>query len=146
MHLHGYSFYVVGQGFGIYDNVTDPKGFNLVDPPEVTTFGVPKNGWLAIRFTANNPGVWFWHCHMDRHLTWGMEAAFVVKNGGTTETSIRQPPAYMPPCMVPLDSGIQNFHESIKRKWSTHNLVDKRTYHYIEGLRPALNCVTQYQK
>ncbi|KAK9906252.1 hypothetical protein M0R45_002679 [Rubus argutus] len=100
----------------VFQGTNTPKGFNLVDPPEVTTFGVPKNGWLAIRFTANNPGVWFWHCHMDRHLTWGMEAAFVVKNGGTTETSIRQPPAYMPPCMVPLDSGIQNFHESIGKK------------------------------
>ena len=57
MHLHGYSFYVVGFGLGIYDNETDPKGFNLVDPPQVTTFVVPKNGWLAIRFTANNLGI-----------------------------------------------------------------------------------------
>jgi laccase len=40
MHLHGYSFYVVGTGFNNFDNETDPKGFNLVDPPEVNTFGV----------------------------------------------------------------------------------------------------------
>ena len=57
MHLHGHSFYVVGSGPGIYDNVTDPKSFNLVDPVEVNTFGVPKEGWLAIRFVANNPGM-----------------------------------------------------------------------------------------
>ncbi|KAK4601586.1 hypothetical protein RGQ29_010947 [Quercus rubra] len=69
MHLHGYSFYVVGKGFGNYDNETDPKNFNLVDPVEVNTFSVPKNGWLAIRFVANNPGVWFWHYHLDRHMT-----------------------------------------------------------------------------
>jgi laccase len=56
MHLHGYSFFVVGTGFGNFDNKTDPKGFNLVDPPEVNTFVVPRNGWLAIRFLANNPG------------------------------------------------------------------------------------------
>ncbi|XP_062158926.1 laccase-15-like isoform X2 [Alnus glutinosa] len=98
MHLHGYSFYVVGTGFNNFDNETDPKGFNLVDPPEVNTFGVPKKGWLAIRFVANNPGVWFWHCHFDRHLSWGMNTVFIVKNGGTTETSIRQPPVYMPSC------------------------------------------------
>ncbi|KAL6184684.1 hypothetical protein ACLB2K_046084 [Fragaria x ananassa] len=117
MHLHGYSFYVVGYGFGIYDNVTDPKGFNLVDPPEVNTFAVPKNGWLAIRFTANNPGVWFWHCHMERHMTWGMEAAFIVKNGNTVETSIRQPPDYMPPCNIPLlDSTLKNLQEITKKK------------------------------
>uniref|UniRef100_A0A7N2KVC8 Laccase n=1 Tax=Quercus lobata TaxID=97700 RepID=A0A7N2KVC8_QUELO len=54
MHLHGYSFYVVGNSFGNYDNETDPKSFNLVDPVEVNTFSVPKNGCLAIRFVANN--------------------------------------------------------------------------------------------
>jgi len=59
MHLHGYSFYVVGTGVNNFDNETDPKGFNLVDPPEVNTFGVPKKGWLAIRFVANNPGIFF---------------------------------------------------------------------------------------
>lgn len=64
MHLHGYSFYVVGYGFGNYDNVTDPKRFNLVDPPQVTTFAIPRKGWLAIRFTANNPGM----CLFDRTI------------------------------------------------------------------------------
>ncbi|KAF3944131.1 hypothetical protein CMV_029372 [Castanea mollissima] len=108
MHLHGYSFYVVGTGFGNYNNETDPKSFNLVDPVEVNTFGVPKNGWLAIRFVANNPGVWFWHCHIDRHMTWGMSAVFIIKNGDTAETSIREPPPYLPPCKVPLQSWLQN--------------------------------------
>ncbi|KAL6211355.1 hypothetical protein ACLB2K_016582 [Fragaria x ananassa] len=107
MHMHGYSFYVVGFGFGNYDNETDPQGFNLVDPPQVVTFGVPKNGWLAIRFTANNPGVWFWHCHFERHLSWGMNTAFIVKDGGTVETSMRQPPTYMPPCNVQFNSRIK---------------------------------------
>ncbi|KAL4599360.1 hypothetical protein ACB092_11G121100 [Castanea dentata] len=101
MHLHGYSFYVIGIGLGNFDNETDPKGFNLVDPPEVNTFEVRKNGWLALRFIANNPGVWFWHCHLDRHMTWGMAGAFIVKNGDTLETSIRRPPAYLPSCRVP---------------------------------------------
>ena len=61
MHLHGHSFYVVGSGYGNYNNDTDPKKFNLVDPVAVNTFGVPKNGWLAIRFVANNPGTLFYH-------------------------------------------------------------------------------------
>ena len=56
MHLHGYSFYRVGSGFGNFDNETDPKGYNLIDPPEINTVGVPKNGWAAIRFRADNPG------------------------------------------------------------------------------------------
>jgi laccase len=45
---------------------------------------------------------------MERHLTWGMDAAFIVKNGDTAKTSIRQPPAYLPPCRVPFRSWLQN--------------------------------------
>jgi laccase len=57
MHLHGYSFYLVGTGCGNF--YTDPNyhhDYNLIDPPKVNTIGVPKNGWAAIRFVADNPG------------------------------------------------------------------------------------------
>lgn len=81
VHLRGYSFYFVGRGFGNFNNVTDPKGFNLVNPPEVNTVGVPKNGWAAIRFKADNPGVWFMHCHLERHSSWGMETVLIVESG-----------------------------------------------------------------
>ena len=57
MHLHGYNFYLVGIGLGNFNNETDPKNFNLNDPPYVNTIGVPKNGWAAIRFRATNPGM-----------------------------------------------------------------------------------------
>lgn len=56
MHLHGYNFYVVGSGTGNYNSTKDTPGYNLVDPPEMNTVGVPKNGWVAIRFRADNPG------------------------------------------------------------------------------------------
>ncbi|XP_010062034.2 putative laccase-9 [Eucalyptus grandis] len=98
MHMHGYSFYVVGHGLGNFDNETDPLEYNLLDPPLVNTFSVPRDGWIAIRFVANNPGVWFWHCHIDKHMSWGMDTVFIVKDGGTEETSMRGPPSYMPPC------------------------------------------------
>ncbi|KAJ9675328.1 hypothetical protein PVL29_024324 [Vitis rotundifolia] len=98
IHLHGYKFYVVGRGQGIFNNETDPKNYNLYDPPELNTIPIPKDGWATIRFKASNPGVWFMHCHFDRHMSWGMETAFIVKSGGTPETSMKGPPAYMPPC------------------------------------------------
>ncbi|CAL5384222.1 unnamed protein product [Camellia sinensis] len=55
MHLHGYNFYVVGSGYGNLDPEIDPEGYNLVDPLHVNTIAVPKNGWVTIRFIANNP-------------------------------------------------------------------------------------------
>ncbi|KAJ4840715.1 hypothetical protein Tsubulata_018907, partial [Turnera subulata] len=56
LHIHGYSFYLVGTGTGNFNNVTDPRSFNLVDPPHINTVAVPKNGWAAVRFYATNPG------------------------------------------------------------------------------------------
>lgn len=47
-------------------------------------------------------GVWFLHCHVEKHLTWGMDTVLIVKNGGTPETSMRPPPSYMPPCKASL--------------------------------------------
>ncbi|KAG5550379.1 hypothetical protein RHGRI_015364 [Rhododendron griersonianum] len=57
IHLHGFNFYVLAQGFGNYDAVTGPEIFNLINPQRRNTVGVPVGGWTAIRFTANNPGM-----------------------------------------------------------------------------------------
>uniref|UniRef100_R7WC05 Laccase-4 n=1 Tax=Aegilops tauschii TaxID=37682 RepID=R7WC05_AEGTA len=56
MHLRGFNFFVVGQGFGNYDPMNDPAKFNLIDPIERNTVGVPAGGWVVIRFVADNPG------------------------------------------------------------------------------------------
>ncbi|GKU93667.1 hypothetical protein SLEP1_g7243 [Rubroshorea leprosula] len=72
--------------------------YNLVDPPQANTIVVPNNGWATVRFRADNPGVWLMHCHFERHLSWGMAAVFIVKNGDTAETSVMGPPANLPPC------------------------------------------------
>ncbi|GMN51891.1 hypothetical protein TIFTF001_021042 [Ficus carica] len=98
IHIHGYNFYVVGLGLGNFDKPKDSLRYNLVDPPLHSTITVPKNGWAAIRFTANNPGVWFMHCHIERHLSWGMDMAFIVKNGKLPEDQMLPPPEDMPPC------------------------------------------------
>ncbi|KDP28036.1 hypothetical protein JCGZ_19798 [Jatropha curcas] len=98
MHLHGYSFYVVGWGFGNFDKSRDPKNYNLVDPPLRNTVSVPINGWTAIRFQAYNPGVWLLHCHLQRHISWGMETVLIVKNGKNREDQLLPPPPDMPPC------------------------------------------------
>lgn len=56
IHLHGFNFFVVGQGIGNYDPKTSPSKFNLLDPVERNTIGMPSGGWAAIRFRADNPG------------------------------------------------------------------------------------------
>eukprot|EP00253_Pinus_taeda_P024234 PITA_24234 len=87
MHLHGYNFYVVGHGFRNYNPIIDLLKFNLVDTPQRNTVIAPISGWVAIRFKADNPGVWFLHCHLDDHLAWGLNMVFQVKNGRGSNTN-----------------------------------------------------------
>ncbi|KAG6643370.1 laccase-4-like [Carya illinoinensis] len=98
VHLHGFNFYAVGRGLGNYNPKTDPKKFNLVDPVERNTIGVPTGGWVAIRFRADNPGVWFMHCHLEVHTTWGLKMAFLVDNGKGPNQSLLPPPSDLPKC------------------------------------------------
>ncbi|KAL8162556.1 hypothetical protein V2J09_014045 [Rumex salicifolius] len=90
IHIHGYSFYSVAWGYGNYNETT--AEYNLVDPPLINTVALPAKGWVAIRFRANNPGVWYMHCHLERHSYTGMDAVMIVRNGTTTDTSILPPP------------------------------------------------------
>ncbi|KAF5476228.1 hypothetical protein F2P56_007961 [Juglans regia] len=98
VHLHGFNFFAVGRGLGNYNPKTDPKKFNLVDPVERNTIGVPTGGWVAIRFRADNPGVWFMHCHLEVHTTWGLKMAFLVDNGKGPNQSLLPPPSDLPKC------------------------------------------------
>ncbi|XP_054812135.1 laccase-2 [Prosopis cineraria] len=98
LHLHGYNFYVVGQGFGNFNPETDPRKFNLMDPVERNTVSVPSGGWVAIRFLADNPGVWLMHCHFDAHLSWGLRMAWIVEDGKLPDQKMLPPPPDLPKC------------------------------------------------
>ncbi|KAI5663610.1 hypothetical protein M9H77_22933 [Catharanthus roseus] len=98
VHLHGFNFFAIGKGLGNFNPKTDPKKFNLVDPVERNTIGVPSGGWVAIRFRADNPGVWFMHCHLEVHTTWGLKMAFLVDNGKGPNESLLPPPSDFPKC------------------------------------------------
>jgi iron transport multicopper oxidase len=38
---------------------------------------IPAHGYIVIRYRADNPGVWFFHCHIDLHLVGGMASTFI---------------------------------------------------------------------
>jgi iron transport multicopper oxidase len=64
MHLHGYEFQVVARGSGSW-NGDETKVRHI--PMKRDTVTTPASGYLVIRFKANNPGVWVFHCHMEFH-------------------------------------------------------------------------------
>ncbi|KAF7129963.1 hypothetical protein RHSIM_Rhsim10G0157000 [Rhododendron simsii] len=71
-HLHGHDFWVMGYGQGKFDINSDPKKYNLVNPIMKNTVSVQPYGWTALRFVADNPGVWAFHCHIEAHFYLGM--------------------------------------------------------------------------
>jgi len=42
--------------------------------------------------------VWFVHCHFDRHMVWGMDTVFIVKDGKAADAKMMRPPWNMPQC------------------------------------------------
>lgn len=70
-HLHGHDFRVLGYGDGRFTK-KDIAKYNLKNPPLRNTVVIFPFGWTAIRFVANNPGVWAFHCHIEPHLHMGM--------------------------------------------------------------------------
>ncbi|OCH92436.1 laccase 1 [Obba rivulosa] len=68
-HLHGHTFSVIrsaGESDYNYDNP--------VQRDTVSIGGATDN--VTIRFTTNNPGPWFLHCHIDWHLQAGFAIVF----------------------------------------------------------------------
>ncbi|EXC04637.1 hypothetical protein L484_008568 [Morus notabilis] len=74
-------------GFGNFNR--DPAKFNPVDPVERNTIVVPSSGWVAIRLSADNPGVWFIHCHLEIHT---------VLDGKLPNQKLLPPPADLRKC------------------------------------------------
>ncbi|URD84484.1 Multicopper oxidase, partial [Musa troglodytarum] len=72
------------------------EGASTSSTPSRGTPAVPSAGWTAIRFRADNPGVWFLHCHFEVHTTWGLKMAFVVDDGPGPNQSLPPPPKDLP--------------------------------------------------
>ncbi|KAJ9050604.1 hypothetical protein DSO57_1013019 [Entomophthora muscae] len=85
-HLHGHAFYTVAYGPGLYNPhihnadiqaklQLSPKlpllRDTLITYPQLTKPTTTSCGWYAIRFIADNPGDWFFHCHITPHLIMG---------------------------------------------------------------------------
>ncbi|TKY57079.1 L-ascorbate oxidase [Spatholobus suberectus] len=82
-HLLGHDFWVLGYGDRKFKQGDESK-FNLKNPPLRDTAVIFPCGWTALRFRADNAGVWAFHCHIEPHLHMGMGVIFAeaVKNVG----------------------------------------------------------------
>lgn len=76
-HLHGHDFQVIQRGD---PNVGPFSGYwtNVSSTPlKRDTIMANKHSNVVIRFKADNPGVWAFHCHVEWHIVTGLMATIV---------------------------------------------------------------------
>lgn len=89
-HLHGRNFQMLervpsfGPHFYDYSDGTVFASYNASShktyptyPARRDVFVLPPGGYYVIRFVADNPGVWLFHCHIDWHLAQGLSMTLV---------------------------------------------------------------------
>ncbi|RHZ73574.1 hypothetical protein Glove_230g21 [Diversispora epigaea] len=78
-HLHGHNFWIVAQGPGsTMANISTSK-YNLKNPVIRDTTLVPAFSHVVIRYIADNPGVWAFHCHIEWHVELGLVAQLIER-------------------------------------------------------------------
>ncbi|KAJ1717857.1 ferroxidase fet3 [Coemansia biformis] len=75
-HLHGHTFFIMVRG------TVDQNPANRITPPGQTrmrrdTITIPPLSYAIVRFRADNPGVWLFHCHMQFHMDQGLGLTFI---------------------------------------------------------------------
>ncbi|KAJ3386914.1 ferroxidase fet3 [Lobulomyces angularis] len=74
-HLHGHVFQVAARGELPYNpaNVTA----DAANPLRRDTVIIPPASYVTLRFVADNPGPWLFHCHIEWHLQSGLGVTFI---------------------------------------------------------------------
>ncbi|KAM6477817.1 Cupredoxin [Trichoderma sp. SZMC 28011] len=79
-HLHGHAFQAIHRSEEEAGTFED-EGVSESDYPSVPmrrdTLVIWPNGNIVMRFKADNPGVWLFHCHIEWHVASGLLATFV---------------------------------------------------------------------
>ncbi|KAL2159126.1 hypothetical protein VTH06DRAFT_2885 [Thermothelomyces fergusii] len=76
-HLHGHHFQVLHRAPGWAGNWTGRDENYTANPPMRDTITVLPNSYAVVRFRANNPGVWLFHCHIEWHVEMGLTATII---------------------------------------------------------------------
>ncbi|KAJ2161796.1 ferroxidase fet3 [Coemansia sp. RSA 552] len=75
-HLHGHNFFISRRG-PIDGAPEDILTGNASHPIRRDTITVPPESYAIVRFRADNPGVWLFHCHMQFHNEQGLALTFI---------------------------------------------------------------------
>jgi iron transport multicopper oxidase len=96
IHLHGHAAQLVARATGVYGYDGDTSKMPRI-PMRRDTWIVAAAGYTVLRFIADNPGVWFLHCHMEWHLEAGL-AAMIIEDPLSLQKNQKIPDAWKKQC------------------------------------------------
>jgi FtsP/CotA-like multicopper oxidase with cupredoxin domain len=102
--MHGHNYAMLAQEFPEYDPITGkitipnsditcgsdilcanptwsgtpPTFSSNLRPVIKDTIVLPVRGYIVFQFKTLNPGLWFFHCHIDVHMMAGMALVFKI--------------------------------------------------------------------
>ncbi|KAK7739172.1 hypothetical protein SLS53_005808 [Cytospora paraplurivora] len=76
-HLHGHQFQVLDRPAAGAGSFSGSTGGFPARPASRDTVSVNGNSYAVLRFRADNPGVWLFHCHIEWHVEMGLTATVV---------------------------------------------------------------------
>ena len=154
IHLHGYTYAVMKQGWGPLDAVTGrPTGnnpdvnctddlcratqwtgerpeLNVDNPPLKNTVVIPSQGYTVVRINTNNDGYWMLHCHIQRHVS---VMALLFRVGGLPKV-----PNKFPRCdnfsfeYEDDDNSHSHSYENTRSRENTHESKSHKSKHSHE--------------
>ncbi|KAF5024233.1 hypothetical protein F66182_3690 [Fusarium sp. NRRL 66182] len=99
-HLHGHAFQAVYRSpeeGGIWADSSAAEADLPRTPMRRDTLVIYPNGNIVMRFKADNPGVWLFHCHIEWHVVSGLVATF-VEDPLTLQETIEIPQDHLDAC------------------------------------------------
>ncbi|KAJ2552364.1 ferroxidase fet3 [Coemansia sp. RSA 1933] len=74
-HLHGHQFQLIERGPVPYDATYNPRP--STPPVQRDTVAIPSMEYVILRFRADNPGAWLFHCHIEWHIEGGLAMVLI---------------------------------------------------------------------
>jgi iron transport multicopper oxidase len=75
-HLHGHAFQVIARSPS--NTPYDPAAIVAPKSPmRRDTIHVHAGGYVVLRYKANNPGIFLFHCHIEWHMEAGLVATMI---------------------------------------------------------------------
>jgi len=76
-HLHGHHFQVLDRPVSGTGDWPGRDVNYAATPPVRDTVAIMAKSFAVLRFKADNPGIWLFHCHIEWHVEMGLTATII---------------------------------------------------------------------